>query len=149
MIPRKKKICVSCEKEKYIYAKKMCMGCYGRAQKGKTNETKKNKRVSVLNNELSEIDIYNEIWSERVHRSEVSGEPLLPKGHPMWHWCFSHLLGKGAYPKFKYDKRNIILKTPDEHILWQEHKHKIRDNSKWKWVFELEEALKQEYFQGK
>jgi len=149
VIPRKKKICVSCEKEKYIYAKKMCMGCYGRAQKGKTNETKKNKRVGLLNNELSEIAVYNEIWSERVHRSEVSGEPLLPKGHPMWHWQFSHCIGKGCYGKFKYDKRNIILKTPDEHILWENYKHKIRDNPKWKWVFELEEALKQEYFQGK
>jgi hypothetical protein len=116
------------------------MGCYGRAQKGKTNETKKNKRVGLLNNELSEIAVYNEIWSERVHRSEVSGEPLLPKGHPMWHWCFSHCIGKKTFPKFKYDKRNIILKTPDE---------QIRDNPKWKWVFELEEALKQEYFQGK
>jgi hypothetical protein len=67
----------------------------------------------------------------------------------MWHWQFSHILSKGAFSKFKYDKRNIILKSPDEHILWQEHKHKIRDNPKWKWVFELEEALKQEYFQGK
>ena len=149
MIPRKKKICVSCEKEKYIYAKKMCMRCYGRAQKGKTNETKKNKRVGLLNNELSEIAVYNEIWSERVHRSEVSGEPLLPKGHPMWHWQFSHVLSKGAFSKFKYDKRNIVLKSPDEHILWENYKHKIRDNPKWKWVFELEEALKQEYFQGK
>jgi hypothetical protein len=64
----------------------------------------------------------------------------------MWHWQFSHCIGKKTFPKFKYDKRNIILKSPDEHILWENHKHKIRDNPKWKWVFELEEALKQEYF---
>jgi len=149
VIPRKKKICVSCEREQYIYAKKMCTSCYGRAQKGKPNEKKKSKSASVFNSELSELDIYNEIWSERVHRSEVSGEPLPPKGHKLWHWCFSHILPKGSYGKFKYDKRNIILKTPSEHILYENHKHKIRHLPEWKWVFELEEALKQEYFQGK
>ncbi len=136
---------MSCEKEKYIYAKKMCMGCYGRAQKGKTNETKKNKRVGLLNNELSEIAVYNEIWSERVHRSEVSGEPLLPKGHPMWHWQFMHCAPKSIYNKFRLRKDNIVLGTPDEHILQTRTPWKTKKDTRWDFFWEKYDKMKSEY----
>ena len=97
-------------------------------------------------NKPKQKDMFDEIWAERAHLSEVSGVSLLPKGNPMWHWQFSHILTKGAFPAFKCNKENIVLMLPDEHILWENHKHKLRDNDKWKWIFDLEQALKEKYF---
>jgi hypothetical protein len=61
--------------------------------------------------------VFREIWEERSHVSEVSGEPLGDVLQPIF--C-SHLLPKGTYKKYRLDKRNIVLKTPDEHRLWHQ-----------------------------
>ena len=63
----------------------------------------------------SQIDMFNEIWDERPHKSELTGDPLLPKGHSKWHFQFLHVLGKGSFPQYELDKNNILLGTPDEH----------------------------------
>jgi hypothetical protein len=63
----------------------------------------------------TQIEFFREIWSERPHFSEVSGEFL---GEEMQPICMSHLLPKGSYRKFKFRKDNIVLMTPDEHQLW-------------------------------
>lgn len=63
----------------------------------------------------SMLEFFLEIWDERPHKSEISGDPLLPKGHPKWHFQFLHVLGKQAFPKFKLEKWNIILALPGEH----------------------------------
>lgn len=60
-------------------------------------------------------DMYWEIWEEREHISELSGEPLLPPSHCQFIWQFLHVLPKGTYPKYKYNKNNIILALPSEH----------------------------------
>lgn len=62
-----------------------------------------------------ELKLFKEIWEERKHKSELSGNPLLPYGHFQWHWQFLHILSKGTYPKWKLEKKNIILGTVDEH----------------------------------
>lgn len=56
--------------------------------------------------------VFMEIWKERPHKSEVSGSVLWsePKS-----WMFDHLLEKSKYPELKYDKRNIVLVTFEEH----------------------------------
>ena len=59
--------------------------------------------------------IFNEIWEEREHVSEISGKSLLPKGHPQWHWQFAHILGKNVAPSWKENKENIMLMLPSEH----------------------------------
>lgn len=64
----------------------------------------------------SSKDFFMEIWDERPHVSEVSGEPL---GEEPLAQFFSHVLGKGAHPEFKFDKRNIMLMTFDEHRMWE------------------------------
>ena len=63
----------------------------------------------------SQSRLFNDIWESRTHRSELSGAPLLPKGHPQWHWQFAHVLPKGSYPKWKFEAKNIILCLPEEH----------------------------------
>lgn len=61
------------------------------------------------------INFFEEIWNERDHVSELSGKPLLPRGHFKWHWQFLHVLNKGRFPSLAQDKRNILLALPEEH----------------------------------
>lgn len=63
----------------------------------------------------SQTRLFNSIWERRPHRSELSGLPLLPKGHFQWSWQFLHILPKGSYPRWKFEEKNIILALPDEH----------------------------------
>lgn len=59
--------------------------------------------------------LFDHIWNTRSHVSELTGKPLLPKGHFQWIWQFSHILPKGSYPKWKFEEKNIILCLPEEH----------------------------------
>lgn len=59
--------------------------------------------------------MFNAIWRDRAHVSELSGKPLLPQGHSQWHWQFLHVLPKGVYTKWKLESDNIMLALPDEH----------------------------------
>lgn len=66
------------------------------------------------------LPLFEEIWSERDHVSELSGKPLLPKGHPQWHWQFLHILSK-SYPAYKFRKENIMLALPEEHAIQERY----------------------------
>ena len=59
-------------------------------------------------------ELFDYKWENTPHVSQLSGLPLLPKGHPKWHWQFLHVLPKN-YSKFKFDDRNILLGLPEEH----------------------------------
>lgn len=63
----------------------------------------------------NQSSLFEYLWETRAHVSEVSGLPLLPKGHSMWHFQFAHILSKGAYPSFKLLPENIMLMRPEEH----------------------------------
>lgn len=138
----------------YIVGHGLCTWCYNdylkkkqREKKDKSNSIQQRQRkdTSEDRTEKTEGQLYEEIWNERPHVSEIDGTPLLPKGHKMWHWQFSHLLSKGAYPSARLDKDNVVLKTWAQHQLWEFHQHKLRDKEEWKWVFEKRERLKKEY----
>lgn len=82
------------------------------------------------------------LWSEREHYSFVSDQFL---GHePLAHY-FSHVLPRSTYPQAKMADDNIVFMTLDEHILWENHKHRIIDNPMWLKVFQLESELKEKY----
>lgn len=82
------------------------------------------------------IDLYKQIWDEREHVSELSGKPLLPINNYQWHWQFLHVLPKGSYPKWKFNKKNIILALPEEHERQNEYE-----------IFNQRyEQLRQEYY---
>ena len=70
---------------------------------------------------MTQTQLFQEIWDEREHISELTGEPLLPPGHWQFHWQFLHVLSKGTYPSFKFDKRNIILALPEEHAIQERY----------------------------
>lgn len=69
----------------------------------------------ILSRNKSLIEFYEEIWSERPHKSFISGEPILFPAPSN----FLHVLAKGQnkYPKFKFYKKNIVLGTEYEHFL--------------------------------
>ncbi len=146
MIKRKKKLCknIDCGREDYIVGKGLCAWCYNDLMKKKMREKAREKKPKETD-EVSEMDIFEEIWAERKHVSEIDGTPLLPKGHRMWHWQFSHLLPKSIYGKARLDKDNIVLMTWAQHQLWEFHPHKLREKEQWRWVFEKRERLKRQY----
>lgn len=85
---------------------------------------KKPKRINPVSakriaekKEYSEIDVFNEIWQERPHISELSGKPLPydKSNMKMWVCQFLHVLNKGRCPSMRLYKRNILLATPKEH----------------------------------
>jgi len=56
--------------------------------------------------------LYQEIWNEREHKSEVSGKYL---GKEIKTYYFHHILPKNSCPQMMFSKKNIILLTFEEH----------------------------------
>lgn len=84
----------------------------------------------------NQTQLFNSIWQTREHISELSGKPLLSKGHLMWHWQFLHILPKGTYPKWKLEAKNIMLALPPEHEKQEQFEKFI----------EKRDELKREYY---
>lgn len=128
--------CKNCDREAYIVNKslQLCNKC-------------NDKRLGdKKRGQPREMSLFDRIYAERGGVSQISGKKLPEKGDSRYHWCFSHILTKGAYPKFKLKPENIKLVTPEEHILWENYKWKVRELPEWKWVFDMQEQLKQQYF---
>ena len=66
-------------------------------------------------------EMFEWIWGNRPHVSEISGQPLLPKTDWQWHWQFGHLLSKGTFPSYKLREENIMLMTVKEHENQERH----------------------------
>lgn len=98
--------------------------------------------------------LFIHLFYMRGGKSEVSGTPLVPppdgdgpEYESQWRAFlsqFSHILPKGTYRKFRLREDNIVLKTIEEHRLWEQEKSSLMFNKKWKWVFDREESLKAE-----
>ncbi len=90
-----------------------------------------------------EKEVFAEIWKERLHKSQISDEPI----HEPAPINFMHVLAKGKnkYPKYKLLKINIVLATDDEHFAWDNARHLIVNDERWAWLFELEAELKEKY----
>ena len=68
--------------------------------------------------ETSQIEIFKEIYEERPHISELSGERIEYQiDTPLWRSLFMHVLPKGRFPLLRTSKDNILLGTPTEHTL--------------------------------
>jgi hypothetical protein len=105
----------------------------------------------------SEIDFFEDIWIASDKRSFVSGEDLVKWAgmvidgefvkNKMFHWLFHHVLQTKNYKKYMFYKKNVILLTPQEHILvHSETKEKLLElNPRWQLVFDMEEDLKLQY----
>lgn len=87
------------------------------------------------------LDLFKEIWEEREHVSYISSDVGL-YFNP---WCFAHVLSKGAYPRYKFKKENIVLLTPQEHYKFDFETHRAKEDPKFDKLFELADKLRQEY----
>jgi hypothetical protein len=98
-----------------VFSKGYCkMHQYLRTDKKKSPI--KQEKEETLNGK-TEIDIFNEIWEERPHVSELSGKPLPydKTNMKMWVCQFLHVINKGRSPALRLNKENILLGTPEEH----------------------------------
>lgn len=69
--------------------------------------------------EKSQIEVFHEIWDERPHISELSGESLewVQVDSDLWRCLFMHVLNKNNWPLYRTYKKNILLGLPREHAL--------------------------------
>lgn len=115
-----------------------------RCQYHKDLVKKKNKPSKAKVRKVTgEGNMFVEIWEEREHVSFVTGL-ILPTPDPRTYY-FSHVLTKGAYPKFRLNKENIVFMTLKEHQIWEFRRHTVKDHEDWKKVFQLALKLKREY----
>lgn len=89
-----------------------------------------------------EINTLDRLIKERGAFSEISGERLVGKDHPRYHWQVFHILGKGEYPDYRLDPENILLTTWQEQDAWTQRKWTLKNNPMWAHVFAKEAALK-------
>lgn len=103
------------------------------------------KRRTKKNRDLvaTEVELCKHLYNSRGRRSEISGNPL---GDQYDHVYASHILSKGAYPKFRLYSKNIALMTYIEHHQWEFEQHKIKNLPEWQWLFKLKDLLKREYY---
>lgn len=106
------------------------------AKKDKVAKSYKYKRKPT-----GESSVFLKIWEERPHYCQICFVPIaeaIPNN-------FMHVLAKGLnkYPKFKLNPQNIILACADCHHIWDNARHKT--TQEWKWVYELESSLKEQY----
>lgn len=93
-----------------------------------------------------QLDLFKEIYSERPHVSELSGDKLSIFDIR----CFHHILTKQAYPKFLLFKPNIILLTRNEHRMIHDHSFEdlIKKDSRWSLIEKRYQLLKEMYNHG-
>jgi hypothetical protein len=87
-------------------------------------------------------DLFLKIWKTRERVCVLCGQHLgiEPRAH-----YFSHVLSKGAYPHYKLNPDNIVLKCIPCHTLWEtgstEKKKGHRE------LIKLKEKLKRKYYE--
>lgn len=105
-------------------------------------KTAKIKHRSDKNKDLGrqELALFNEIWKERPHVCQVTGQVI----HTLDIRCFSHILAKGAYPRFRLLKENIWIVTPEIHHKWE---FESRDSQLFNQKKEKYIELKKKYYE--
>ncbi len=65
-----------------------------------------------------------ELYKAQDGRCAISGKPLWPPEHPMFHCQGSHIMPKGTYPEWRLKEWNIIMILKLYHDLWEANKNK-------------------------
>ena len=89
-----------------------------------------------------EMDLFKHLWEARKHRCYVTGREL--EFSPSI--CF-HILGKGAYPKYRLNPDNIIFVSREYHDDWHSmtKPELLKKDCDWQKVFDLYDNLKERY----
>lgn len=70
------------------------------------------KIAEIYNESKIMREFFWEVWMERIHRCEVTGEKIYGDCKSIY---MHHILPKSKYPEAKFDKENIIILLPDIH----------------------------------
>lgn len=108
----------------------------------KARKAMKRSKMKTARKPTGEAALFREIWDSRPHQCEVCGTPIHEAGPAN----FSHLLPKNAYPEFRLDPRNVILKDTRCHDLWHQHHTGLRYSHGWGWVCDRYNELKLEAY---
>lgn len=81
-------------------------------------------------------DVFNKIWAERPHYSEISWVWL---GREISSLYFHHILPKSKYKEAMFDEENIILMT------WNEHENVERNPTRYEEINKRREKLREKY----
>lgn len=117
-----------------------CSRCVNDCEVEKPQVEFKRSSLNAVRKVTGEGEVFREkVWPRCKGKSEVSGNDLLPYGHPQWSWQFSHLLPKGSYRGDQTDPKNIIAVTVHEHTIeWPIVKEKddqwLRANGYAHWI---------------
>lgn len=65
-----------------------------------------------------ELALFVALYHSQKGRCAVTGEPLLPPGHPRFHCQGSHLLPKGSYQLARLWPVNVVMVLPSVHDMW-------------------------------
>ncbi|HXP52128.1 MAG TPA: hypothetical protein VN922_19385 [Bacteroidia bacterium] len=111
----------------------------------KCGDEKKEKKHTPIKQKpkkaTGERVMHLEIWAERPHVCFVTETPLGKEPLPIY---FMHVLGKGAYPNFRLEKKNIVLGLPEIHE--QYDAGTTINDPRFKPLLELKQKLKEEYY---
>ena len=93
-----------------------------------------------------ELKFFKEIFIERNGLCEITGAKI--EFHPI---SFMHMLSKGAYPKFRLKKENVMMVIPNIHHVYDNgnREYLLHLYPKAKIIYDKKEALKIEYYQQK
>lgn len=75
---------------------------------------KKGKPLKTKRKATGELEVFKMIWEERPHICQVSGRQLTKDTVH-----FSHILPKGAFPRYRLLKENIWLVHHEIHDEWE------------------------------
>ena len=100
------------------------------------------KKFGKVRKATGEINTLDRLIRERGAFSEISGEPLVGKDHPRYHWQVFHVLGKGEYPELRLTDENLLLTTWQEQDAWTQRKWTLKENKMWAQVVAKEQQLK-------
>jgi len=88
-------------------------GTLKKSGKIRTKPTPPEKKKEQQEQREKDWEFYREIWNEREHKCQVTGEWL---GNELKSIFVEHLLEKSVFPQFRYEKRNIALVSGDIHM---------------------------------
>jgi len=127
----------------------LCTACRPDPVKGKRTtkeviQTLKRQAMQRKRKVTGELGLFREIAQERPHVCFVTGTPILR----LTVWNAAHVLSKGAFPKFRLKKENVVLVQQWVHDLYDHgDRSKLEKYPGYQKLIELHDKLKTEYFQ--
>lgn len=131
-IERKKKKCIDCKHDEYIFSHGRCKPCADKVYFAKKRELAKNKpkqqplpkqrkpikQFSARSAEVIRKDneFYSLVWAVKVHYCEECSEYLGDEINKVY---FSHILSKGSFPNLRHDMDNVRLLCFGHHQQWE------------------------------